>query len=77
MIDHPGGVALCQANRSSSKRQISESKHLVGRPSLAVAGRGEFATAWEGRPTLLLAHQFFELRLDGFGPGGVALFVEV
>ena len=28
-------------------------RRLVGRPSLAVVGRGDFATAWEGRPTPL------------------------
>ena len=26
-------------------------QRVVGRPSQAVAGRGDFATAWEGRPT--------------------------
>ena len=28
-------------------------RRLVGRPSLAVVWRGDFTTAWEGRPTSL------------------------
>ena len=45
--------------RSPTRNTLAKwRRRLVGRPSQAVAGRVEFATAWEGRPTPLGGREF-------------------
>ncbi len=63
LIDHLGGVALCRHKPWSGKRQIPESQHLVGRPSLAVAGRAVSSR----RPGKAVLHYFSPINSLSFG----------